>query len=78
MEFSEDAILEVAKIAHQVNESTENIGARRLYTVMEQLLEQLSFDAPEKGGSKIRVDAQFVHERLDPLLKKDDLKKYIL
>jgi len=78
LEFSEDAILEVAKIAHQVNESTENIGARRLYTVMEQLLEQLSFDAPEKGGSKIRVDAQFVHERLDPLLKKDDLKKYIL
>lgn len=78
LEFSADAILEVAKIAHQVNESTENIGARRLYTVMEQLLEQLSFEAPEKGGSKTRVDAQFVHERLDPLLKKDDLKKYIL
>ncbi len=78
LEFSNDAILEVAKIAHQVNESTENIGARRLYTVMEQLLEQLSFEAPEKGGSKIRVDAQFVHERLDPLLKQDDLRKYIL
>ena len=78
LEFSADAILEVAKIAHQVNESTENIGARRLYTVMEQLLEQLSFEAPEKGGLKVGVDAQFVHERLDPLLRKDDLKKYIL
>jgi ATP-dependent HslUV protease ATP-binding subunit HslU len=78
LEFTEDAILEVAKIAYQVNESTENIGARRLYTVMEQLLEQLSFEAPEKDGSKITVDVQFVHDRLDPLLKKDDLKKYIL
>jgi len=78
LEFTEDAILEVAKIAYQVNESTENIGARRLYTVMEQLLEQLSFEAPEKDGSKITVDVLFVHDRLDPLLKKDDLKKYIL
>ena len=76
--FSEDGIARIAEIAWQVNESTENIGARRLHTVMERLLESLSFDAPDQGEKSIRIDAQYVADHLDDLIKDEDLTKYIL
>ena len=76
--FSEDGIARIAEIAWQVNESTENIGARRLHTVMERLLESLSFEAPDQGEKSIRIDAQYVADHLDDLIKDEDLTKYIL
>ncbi|HKX77146.1 MAG TPA: ATP-dependent protease ATPase subunit HslU [Novosphingobium sp.] len=73
-----DAISEVAKIAAQVNESVENIGARRLQTVMEKLLEDLSFEAEDRAGEILTVDAAYVRERLTDLAQDSDLSKYIL
>ena len=78
LSFSEDGIARIAEIAWQVNESTENIGARRLHTVMERLLETLSFEAPAQGQKTVRIDAQYVAEHLDDLIKDEDLTKYIL
>ena len=78
LNFSNDAIEEIAGIAAQVNERTENIGARRLHTVMERLLDEISFDAPEKKGTKVSIDAQYVQERLAEVLKSEDLSRYIL
>ena len=78
LSFSEDGIARIAEIAWQVNESTENIGARRLHTVMERLLETLSFDAPDQGKKSINIDAQYVAEHLDDLIKDEDLTRYIL
>ena len=78
LSFSEDGIARIAEIAWQVNESTENIGARRLHTVMERLLESLSFEAPDQGEKSIRIDARYVAEHLDDLIKDEDLTKYIL
>ncbi len=78
LEITEDAIAEVAKIAAQVNESVENIGARRLQTVMEKLLEEISFEAEEHSGETITVDAAYVKERLTDLAQDSDLSKYIL
>src|SRR5206468_5377927 len=63
--FRDEAIGEIARIAAQVNERTENIGARRLHTVMERLLDQISFDAPEMGGQEVVIDAVYVRTRLD-------------
>ncbi|HSA77771.1 MAG TPA: ATP-dependent protease ATPase subunit HslU [Nitrospirota bacterium] len=76
--FSRDSIEEIADIAAQVNERTENIGARRLYTIMERLLDEISFDAPEKKGSMIAIDAAHVRERLADVVKSEDLSRYIL
>ncbi|HEX9113988.1 MAG TPA: ATP-dependent protease ATPase subunit HslU [Nitrospirota bacterium] len=76
--FSRDSIEEIADIAAQVNERTENIGARRLYTIMERLLDEISFDAPEKRGSMIAIDAAHVRERLADVVKSEDLSRYIL
>ena len=76
--FSRDSIEEIADIAAQVNERTENIGARRLYTIMERLLDEISFDAPEKKGSVIAIDAAHVKERLADVVKSEDLSRYIL
>ena len=76
--FSADGIQRVAEIAWQVNETTENIGARRLHTVMERLLETLSFEASEKKGESIMVDAKYVNDNLGALIKNDDLTRYIL
>jgi ATP-dependent HslUV protease ATP-binding subunit HslU len=76
--FASDAIAEIARIAAAVNERTENIGARRLHTVMERLLEELSFHAPEKPGETVTVDAAYVHERLNDVLANEDLSRYIL
>ncbi len=75
--FSEDAIDEIASIAEYINDHTENIGARRLHTVLEKLLEEISFDASENPG-QIEVDAAYVRSRLDPIMQKEDLSKYIL
>jgi ATP-dependent HslUV protease ATP-binding subunit HslU len=76
--FTDDAVAALAEIAAQVNARSENIGARRLHTVLERLVEQLSFDAPEMSGQEIVIDAAYVHQRLDPILKNEDLSRYIL
>jgi ATP-dependent HslUV protease ATP-binding subunit HslU len=78
LDIRDEAVAEVAKIAAQVNESIENIGARRLQTVMERLLEDISFEAEEHGGETVTVDAAYVRERLDDLAGDKDLSKYIL
>jgi ATP-dependent HslUV protease ATP-binding subunit HslU len=76
--FSPDAAEEIAGIAAVVNERAENIGARRLHTVVERLLEDLSFDGPELGGKEVVINAQYVHEKLDAIVKDEDLSRYIL
>lgn len=78
IEFAEDGVRKVAQIAHDVNESTENIGARRLYTVMERLLEDISYTAPDKSGDKVVVDAKYVEDNIGELVKDEDLSRYIL
>ncbi len=76
--FSDDAIEEISDIATRVNERTENIGARRLHTIMERLLDGISFDAPENKGARHSIDAAYVRERLADVLKSEDLSRYIL
>ncbi len=76
--FSDDGIRRIAEIAWQVNERTENIGARRLHTVMERLLETLSFEATEKAGETVNIDASYVDEHLNELMQDEDLSRYIL
>ena len=78
LSFREDAVSEIATIAAGVNERTENIGARRLHTIMEKLLDEISFSAPEMPGKEISIDAQYVRDRLSPILKDEDLSRYIL
>ncbi|MEL7445541.1 MAG: ATP-dependent protease ATPase subunit HslU [Pseudomonadota bacterium] len=78
LDITEDAVNEVAKIAALVNESVENIGARRLQTVMEKLLEEISFEAEEHEGETIKIDAAYVRDRLTELAGNSDLSKYIL
>ena len=76
--FQEDSIEEVALIAHDVNSRTENIGARRLHTVMERLLEDVSFNAHELKGQRISITRQYVQEKLQDIVKDEDLSRYIL
>ena len=76
--FTSDGVRRIAEIAHQVNERTENIGARRLHTVMERLLESVSFDASEQSGTRITIDAQYVDQHLGSLAQDEDLSRYIL
>jgi ATP-dependent HslUV protease ATP-binding subunit HslU len=78
LDVTPEAVAEVAKIAAQVNESLENIGARRLQTVMEKLLEELSFEAEDRQGESVTVDAAYVREKLAVLAQDSDLSKYIL
>ena len=78
LEFGQDAVEAVADIASTVNQRTENIGARRLYTVMEKLLEEVSFGAPDMRGQTVPIDADYVRTRLAPVLKDEDLSRYIL
>ncbi|MDD3530677.1 MAG: ATP-dependent protease ATPase subunit HslU [Gallionellaceae bacterium] len=78
LEFADDAIRRLAEIAWQVNERTENIGARRLYTVMERLLDDLSFDADRRNGETITIDAAYVDARLGALAQSEDLARYVL
>ncbi len=76
--FTEDGIAALAKIAADVNQSVENIGARRLYTVMERVFEELSFTAPDRGGEEIVVNAEFVDANLGELTKSTDISRYVL
>ncbi|MDE0792533.1 MAG: ATP-dependent protease ATPase subunit HslU [SAR324 cluster bacterium] len=78
LEFTKDAIDTIAEIACQINEDSENIGARRLHTVMEQLLEEVSFTAPDLKGQKITVTPEYIKSRISNLLKNQDLSRYIL
>jgi ATP-dependent HslUV protease ATP-binding subunit HslU len=78
LEFTHEALEEIARFAFRVNESTENIGARRLHTIMERVLDELSFDAPEKKGEQITVDADYVRTMLTDIVKDQDLSRYIL
>ena len=78
LSFAEDGVRKVAQIAHDVNESTENIGARRLYTVMERLLESISFSAPDESGKAVTVNEAYVEENIGELIKDEDLSRYIL
>jgi ATP-dependent HslUV protease ATP-binding subunit HslU len=76
--FTDDAIAEIAEIATVINERMENIGARRLYTIMERLLDEISFEAPETKEKKIKIDAPYVQDRLRGFVKDEDLSRYIL
>ncbi|MCK4834758.1 MAG: HslU--HslV peptidase ATPase subunit, partial [Gammaproteobacteria bacterium] len=78
LEFTEDGVKQIAKSAFDVNESAENIGARRLHTIMERLLEEISFSAPDKAGESIVIDADYVNDSLSELVKDEDLSRYIL
>jgi ATP-dependent HslUV protease ATP-binding subunit HslU len=78
VEFRPEAIRRIAEIAFQVNESTENIGARRLYTVLEKLLEEISFEAGKRGPGSVMIDAPYVDARLAELSKNEDLARFVL
>ena len=78
LEFAPEGIRRLAEIAFQVNEKTENIGARRLYTVMEKLLEELAFEAGKAGTQKVLVDAAYVDDRLQMVAQREDLARYVL
>ncbi len=78
LEFTDNGVRRLAEVAYQVNENTENIGARRLHTVMERLLETVSFEASDKGGSHVTIDAGYVNDHLAELSKDEDLSRYIL
>ena len=78
LEFTESGVRRIAEVAYQVNENTENIGARRLHTVMERLLETVSFEASDKSGSPLQINAGYVDEHLAELSKDEDLSRYIL
>ena len=78
VEFTQEGITRLAEIAFSVNERTENIGARRLYTVMEKLLEEVSFTASENSGQQVAIDAAYVNARLDKLADNEDLSRYVL
>jgi ATP-dependent HslUV protease ATP-binding subunit HslU len=78
LEFTHEALEEIARFAFRVNEGTENIGARRLHTIMERVLDEISFDAPEKKGEQIKIDADYVRHMLADIVKDQDLSRYIL
>lgn len=78
VQFSKDAISEIAEIAYTVNAQTENIGARRLHTILERLLQELFYEAPEMGAQKIVIDAEYVRNTLQDIVKDQDLSRYIL
>jgi ATP-dependent HslUV protease ATP-binding subunit HslU len=78
LEIGVTAIRRIADLAQEVNSRTEDIGARRLYTMMERLLEDISFEAPERSGETIVVDGAYVDGKLDELVKDQDLSRYIL
>jgi ATP-dependent HslUV protease ATP-binding subunit HslU len=78
LQFTEDAVLAIAKFATSVNEQTENIGARRLHTILEKVLDELSFEAPDLKKKSVKVDAAYVHKQLADIVKNQDLSRYIL
>ena len=76
--FKDDAIDEMAQIAYDVNRRTQNIGARRLYTIMERVFETISFEAPDMSEKRVTIDAKYVKERLSEVVKDEDLSRFIL
>jgi ATP-dependent HslUV protease ATP-binding subunit HslU len=76
--FTDEAVLEIAKFAAIVNEQTENIGARRLHTIMERLLEEISFEGPDLKKKNVKVDPAYVQKQLAEIVKDQDLSRYIL
>ena len=78
LSFDEGGIRRIAEVSWQVNDQTENIGARRLHTVMERLLETISYEASDRSGDTLKVDAAYVDEHLLELVKDQDLSRYIL
>ena len=76
--FTDEAIHEIARIAHDTNRSVENIGARRLHTVIERIVEEISFDAPDKSGETVTITGDYVRERVSEMMLNSDLRKYIL
>jgi ATP-dependent HslUV protease ATP-binding subunit HslU len=76
--FKDDSVAEIAEVAALVNERTENIGARRLYTIMETLLDDISFDAPDMGKKKVEIDAGYVKSKLEDIIEDEDLSRYVL
>ena len=78
VEFTDDGIAALARIAADVNQTVENIGARRLYTVMERVFEELSFTAPDRAGDSVTIDAEFVEQNLGELAKGSDMSRYVL
>lgn len=78
VEFTDGGIAALAKIAAEVNHSVENIGARRLYTVIERVFEELSFTAPDRAGDAVKVDADFVEKNLGELSRSMDVSRYVL
>jgi ATP-dependent HslUV protease ATP-binding subunit HslU len=76
--FTEDGIAALARIAAEVNGSVENIGARRLYTIMERVFEELSFTAPDRSGDQVTVDAGFVETNVGALARSADISRYVL
>jgi ATP-dependent HslUV protease ATP-binding subunit HslU len=78
LEFTREALDEIASFAFRVNDSTENIGARRLHTIMERVLDEISFDAPDIKEKTVKVDAAYVQKMLTDIVKDQDLSRYIL
>jgi ATP-dependent HslUV protease ATP-binding subunit HslU len=78
IEFTEEGIRRIAEAAWQVNETTENIGARRLHTVLERLMEDISYDASDRHGESVTIDADYVGKHLDELVADEDLSRFIL
>jgi ATP-dependent HslUV protease ATP-binding subunit HslU len=78
LEFTPDSIDAIADVAVQVNSSVENIGARRLQTVMERVLDEISFSAPDRSGEAVTIDAAYVHKHIGDLAKNADLSRFIL
>jgi ATP-dependent HslUV protease ATP-binding subunit HslU len=78
LEFRPDGVVRIAEISFEVNEKTENIGARRLHTVLERLLENVSFTAADEGGQAVVIDAAYVNQQLGELAQDEDLSRYIL
>jgi ATP-dependent HslUV protease ATP-binding subunit HslU len=78
LSFSEDAIQTIARFATSVNEQTENIGARRLHTILEKVLDELSFEAPDLKKKTVKIDAAYVSKQLADIVKNQDLSRYIL
>ena len=78
LSFTDDAVAEIAEIASQVNQRMENIGARRLHTIMERLLDEISFEAPDRADKEVVIDAKYVREKLAEIIKDEDLSRYIL
>ncbi|NIP37787.1 MAG: ATP-dependent protease ATPase subunit HslU [Candidatus Dadabacteria bacterium] len=78
LEFSDDAIIRLAELAEEVNETTENIGARRLHTILEKILEEISFDAPDIQESEFKVDSDYIKNKISDIVKDRDLSRYIL